>query len=127
LTVGTNANLYLVTNNTGSGTATQEITEESVANALTKTPTDTNDDSTPDTWTVTGVNMKDLKVTTISVPTLTATSSIPADDSPTGVAITVNGAKFTPTAVGTYAFEFIDTADGNKKYYKIIKVVASGS
>lgn len=124
LTVGTNANLYLVTNTTGSG-ATQEITEESVANALANgTPTDTNTDTTDDTWTVTGVGMKSLIVTTIDVPTLTATSSILASDSPTGVAITVNGAKFTPTAAGTYAFEFIDTADSNKKYYKVIKVVA---
>ena len=127
LTVGTNANLYLVTNNTGSGTATQEITEESVANALAHgTASDTNGDNTNDTWTVTGVNMKDLKVTTVDVPDLTASTSIPADDSPTGVAITVNGATFTPTAAGTYVFEFIDTADSNKKYYKVIKVV-SGS
>lgn len=130
LEVGTSANLYLVTNNTGSGTATQEITEESVANALTKTPTDTNGDSTPDTWTVTGVGMKDLKVTTISVPTLTAVNTIPAADSPTGVAIDVDGtnnkcAKFTPTAAGTYVFEFIDASDGNKKHYKVIKVVAA--
>ena len=129
LEVGTSANLYLVTNNTGSGTATQEITEESVANALTKTPTDTNGDSTPDTWTVTGVGMKDLKVTTISVPTLTAVNTIPAADSPTGVAIDVDGtnnkcAKFTPATAGIYVFEFTDTANSNKKHYKIIKVVA---
>jgi len=56
---------------------------------------------------------------------LTATTSIPVADSPTGVAITVNGAKFTPAAAGTYVFEFIDTADSSKKYYKIIKVVAA--
>jgi hypothetical protein len=125
LTVGTNANLYLVTNTTGSG-ATQEITEASVANALANgTPTDTNTDSTNDTWTVTGVGMKDLKVTTIGVPTLTATTKIDKADSPTGVDITVNGAMFTPTSAGTYVFEFIDTADSNKKYYKIIKVVAA--
>lgn len=125
LTVGTNAKLYLVTNTTGSG-ATQEITEESVANALANgTPTDTNTDSTDDTWTVTGIGMKSLIVTTIDVPTLTATTEIAAADSPTGVAITVNGAKFTPTAAGTYVFEFTDTADSNKKYYKIIKVVAA--
>ena len=129
LTVGTNANLYLVTNTTGEG-ATQEITEESVANALKATPTDTNDDSTNDTWTVTGVGMKNLIVTTINVPTLTAASSIPASDSPTGVAIDLDGtnnkcAKFTPTAAGTYAFEFIDTSDDNKKYYKVIKVVTA--
>ena len=125
LTVGTNANLYIVTNNTGGGSSTQEITEASVANALTNgTATDTDSDSSIDTWTVTGAGMKNLVVTTIAVPTLTAITSIETDDSPTGVAITVNGAKFTPTAAGTYAFEFIDTSDSNKKYYKIIKVVS---
>ena len=123
LTVGTNANLYLVTNNTGEGTV-QEITEASVANALANgTPSDANK-----TWTVTGIGMKPLKVTTIGVPTLTAASTILATDSPTGVAIDLDGtnnkcAKFTPTTAGTYVFEFIDTADSNKKYYKIIKVV----
>lgn len=123
LTVGTNAKLYLVTNTTGSG-ATQEITEASVANALASgTPSDTNSDSSNDTWTVTGVGMKDLVVTTIDVPTLIATTKIDKADSPTGVDIDVNGAKFTPTAAGIYAFEFIDTSDGDKKYYKIIKVV----
>lgn len=125
LTVGTNANLYLVTNNTGEGVA-QDITEESVANALKNgTPSDENSDDTSDTWTVTGAGMKALKVTTVGVPTLTSITEIDADDSPTGVAITVNGAKFTPTAAGTYAFEFIDTGDENKKYYKVIKVVAA--
>lgn len=69
--------------------------------------------------------MKSLIVTTTGVPTLTAITEIAAADSPTGVAITVNGAKFTPTEAGTYAFEFIDTEDINKKYYKIIKVVAA--
>ena len=127
LTVGTNAKLYLVTNDTGSG-ATQEITEASVANALANGTKD--NDGSPTTWTVTGVGMKSLIVTTTGVPTLTATSSIPAADSPTGVAIDVDGtnnkcAKFTPTAAGTYVFEFIDTADSDKKYYKVIKVVAA--
>lgn len=128
LTVGTNANLYIVTNNTGVGSATQEITEESVANALAHgTPSDGSEpaDGVNDTWTVTGVGMKNLVVTALNVPTLTATTKIDKADSPTGVDITVNGAKFTPTAAGTYVFEFIDTADGDKKYYKIIKVVAS--
>ena len=125
LTVGTSAKLYFVTNNTGDGTP-QEITEASVANALANgTTTDANQDNNDDTWTVTGAGMKPLIVTTNSVPALTATSSIAADDSPTGVAITVNGAMFKPTAAGTYVFEFIDTADSNKKYYKIIKVVAA--
>lgn len=56
---------------------------------------------------------------------LEAITVIPADDSPTGASITINGAKFTPSAAGTYVFEFIDTSNGNKKYYKVIKVVAA--
>ena len=120
-----NAKLYLVTNDTGSG-ATQEITEASVANALANGTKD--NESTPTTWTVTGAGMKSLIVTTTGVPTLTPASSIAATDSPTGVAINIDGtnnncAKFTPTSAGIYAFEFIDTSDSNKKYYKIIKVV----
>lgn len=121
-----NAKLYLVTNTTGEGTATQEITEKSVENALRTTGTDTNSDETVDTWTVIGAGMKELKVTTIGVPTLDTTiTGIPAADSPTGVAITVNCAKFTPSTAGYYVFEFIDTADENKKYYKVIHVVAA--
>lgn len=113
-----NAKLYLVTNDTGEGTE-QKITEESVANALVNGTKD--NETTPTTWTVTGVGMKPLVVSNASVPELTPVSTIPAIDSPTGVAITVNGAKFTPTAAGTYAFEFKDSDD--KLYYKIIKVV----
>lgn len=116
LTVGTNAKLYTATIEEG---AAQSITEETVKNALangTQTPTGP--------WTVTDALGKKLVVTTASVPTLTATTEIAADDSPTGVAITVNGAKFTPSAAGYYVFEFTDTSDSNKKYYKVIKVVA---
>ena len=104
LTVGTNANLYLVTNDTGSGVV-QEITEKSVENALANGTKD--NESTPTSWTVIGAGMKSLIVTTTGVPALTAITEIAAADSPTGVAITINGAKFTPTAAGTYAFEFI--------------------
>lgn len=114
LTVGTNANLYLVTNDTGSG-STQEITEQSVDNALAHgTATDTDGEHGNDTWTVTGAGMKSLIVTTIGVPTLNAITSIAAGDSPSGVAINVNGAEFQPTDAGTYAFEFIsrDKATG---------------
>ena len=120
-----NAKLYLVTNTTGEGAA-QEITEASVANALANgTPSDKNSDSSNDTWTVTGVGMKSLIVTSLGVPTLTPASSIPAADSPTGVAIDVDGtnnkcAYFKPTAAGTYVFEYNDNTN---KHYKIIKVV----
>lgn len=174
LTVGTNAKLYRVTNTTGSG-AEQLITEESVANALAHgTATDEGSTGSNNTWTVTGVGMKSLIVTTVGVPTLTAASSIAAADSPTGVAIALDGtnnkcAKFTPSAPtftpvaagsiaagtyytaadgstkttlaeagtategqywtktasseGYYVFEFKDTSDGDKLYYKVIKVV----
>lgn len=56
---------------------------------------------------------------------LSAITEIAAADAPDGKAITVNGAKFTPAAAGTYVFEFTDTSDGNKKYYKVIKVIAA--
>lgn len=132
LEVGTSVKLYTVTNTTGSG-ATQEITEESVANALANgTPSDGSEpaDGVNDTWTVTGVGMKNLVVTSLGVPTLTAIATIPAADSPTGVDIDIDGtntncAKFTPTGAGTYVVEFIDTSDSNKKYYKVVKVIAA--
>ena len=57
---------------------------------------------------------------------LTAVTAIPATDSPTGVDLTVNGAKFTPAAAGTYVFEYIQSSD-NTKHYKVIKVVPAGS
>ena len=80
----------------------------------------------PATYSVKDANGKKLVINAANG--LTAVSSIPAEDSPTGVAIDVDGtnnkcAKFTPSAPGTYVFEFIDTNDSNKKYYKIIKVV----
>ncbi len=54
---------------------------------------------------------------------LSAITSIPAADSPTGADITINGAKFTPTAAGTYVFEYTDGSAN--KHYKVIKVVAA--
>ena len=53
---------------------------------------------------------------------LSAITSIPAADSPTGADITINGAMFTPTAAGTYVFEYTDGSAN--KHYKVIKVVA---
>ena len=114
LTVDTNAKLYTATVEAG---AAQGITEETVKNALangTQNPTGT--------WTVTDALGKKLVIN--AADGLTATAEIAADDSPTGVAITVNGAKFTPSAAGYYVFEFTDTSDGSKKYYTVIKVVA---
>ena len=54
---------------------------------------------------------------------LSAITAIPADDSPTGNAITVNGAKFTPNAAGTYVFRYYVTSGTDvTSYYKIIVV-----
>lgn len=77
----------------------------------------------PATYSVKDANGKKLVIN--AAEGLTAITSIPATDTPDGVAITVNGAKFTPTAAGTYVIEYIDTDDSSKKYYKVIKVVAA--
>lgn len=110
LTVGTNANLYTVTLADG---AAQTINEISVANAIKN-----GGPSSP--FTVTDANGKNMTVTTAAG--LTAVTEIAATDSPNGNAITVNGTKFTPSAAGIYAFEYIN---GTDKYYKIIKVIAA--
>ena len=110
-----NAKLYTVTLEDTDGsdaitTAAQTINEASVANALAHGGT------------VTDINKFKMTVTAAAAGTLTAVTEIAAADSPTGTAITVNGAMFTPSAAGTYVFEYIDSS-ANKKYYKIIKVV----
>lgn len=53
---------------------------------------------------------------------LSDAAQIAATDAPDGNAVTINGAVFTGVASTTYVFEFIDTDDSGKKYYKIIKV-----
>ena len=127
LTDGTNAKLYTVTqtNTKTSGddgyyeSAAQTINEETVANVLsngTEDPTDT--------WTVVDENNWNMVVTTTSLSPVT---SIAAGDSPTGKAITVNGAKFRPTAAGTYVFQYVKTAPADplpgEYQYKVIKVI----
>ena len=151
LTVGSNANLYTVTLESG---AAQTINEASVANALAKgapvydagTKLDAGTDLTgyytkdADTYsactsgTADGTTMyykqvgkvvtdaNGMKMTVTNAAGLTAVNEIAAADAPDGNAITVNGAKFTPAAAGIYAFEYIN---GTNKYYKIIKVVAA--
>ena len=84
------ANLYFVTLQDG---AVQVITEMSVANAIaagTESPTGT--------WTVTDAAGKDMVVTKIDL--LSTFTTIPAADSPSGVDLSINGAKFRP--VPTY-------------------------
>ena len=78
----------------------------------------------PATYSVKDANGKKLVIN--AADGLTAITSIPATDTPTGVAITVHGAKFTPSAAGTYVIEYIDaTPEPDVKYYKVIKVVAA--
>ena len=82
------ANLYTVTIEDD---AAQEITEETVKNALaheTETPTGT--------WTVTDALGKDMVVTKSNL--LSVITQIPAADSPKGVNLDINGVKFTPAA-----------------------------
>lgn len=114
----------LTTSNTALYTATieagaaQPINEATVANALangTESPTGT--------WTVTDANGKDMVVTTVASG-LSLASTIAAADAPDGIAVTLtkSGVKFTPSAAGTYVFEY---NDGTDKHYKVIKVVAA--
>lgn len=112
LTVGTNAKLYTATlTNTKTSedagyhaNAAQSITEATVANAL------ANGTEEGGTWSVTDANNWSLNVSNSVAGLLTDATAIPASDSPTGVEQTVNCAKFTPGAVGTYVFEYIKAA-----------------
>ena len=96
LTVGTNANLYTVTLEDG---AAQTINEASVANAIAN-------GGAASPFMVTDANGKKMTVT--AAAGLTAVTEIAAADAPDGNAITVNGAKFTPTTAGIYVFEYIE-------------------
>ena len=109
LTVGTNAKLYFVTLDEG---ADQEITEISVGNALVNgTP-----NATDKTWTVTDASSKKMVVTDTEASLLTAFTSIPAEDSPTGIAITVKGAKFSPAVTYVQVPENTDLTEGVTYY-----------
>ena len=91
LTVGTNAKLYFVTLESD---AAQTITEASVANALVNGTNNTTDK----TRTVTDASGKKMVVTDTEDYLLTTITQILAADSPTGVDLSVKGAKFTPQA-----------------------------
>lgn len=113
LTVPTNAKLYFVTVESG---AAQGITEETVKNALANGTNNTTDK----TWTVTDALDKKLVVTDTESSMLTAIAQIPAADSPTGVNLSVNGAKFTP-AVKYVAVESGKTLTSGVKYYTSVE------
>lgn len=102
LTVGTDAKLYTATVEDG---FIEGITEKTVANALAN-----GTDGTGGSKVLTDVGNKKLTVTPAAGGTLTAFSTIPAADSPTGAELTINGAQFTPSAVGNYVFEYSKAA-----------------
>lgn len=121
----TNTKLYVV------DVATNvDVTEAYVAHCLSAIETtedDTNSDGTIDTWTLqetVGTTTNILKQTTIDAPEMTAETPIPESDVQGGGAISGKFMKFTPTAKGTYVFEYTEgSGDDAKKYYKVIKVV----
>ena len=149
LTVGTNANLYTVTIEAGAAQTINEASVANalangapVYDAGTELAADTELDGyyteSGGTYTACTAGTKadgsttyykqvgkvvtdanGMKMTVTNAAGLTAVTQIAATDAPDGNAITVNGAKFTPSAAGTYAFEYIN---GTDKYYKIIKV-----
>ena len=89
LTVGTNAKLYFVTIESG---AAQDITETSVANAITPS----NYQDVDKSWTVTDALGKKMVITDTESNLLEAITTIPSADSPTGANLTINCAKFEP-------------------------------
>jgi len=99
LTVGTNAKLFTATVESG---ATQGITEATVENAIINGTYD----GSAKTYTVTDAAGKKLVLTDTESTLLAAVTSIDATDSPSGAAITVDGAKFTPAAGTTYVFQY---------------------
>lgn len=107
------SNSKLYTAVLGAGTAAQEITEESVANAIANGGA-----SSP--YVVTDANGVTLTVT--AAAGLTEAASIPAGAAPDGIAVAGHFMTFTPANAGTYVFEFTKAA---KKYYKVIKVVTA--
>ena len=96
-----NAKLYTVTLADG---AAQTVNEASVANAIKNGAWDGTK------FTVTDANTKSMVVTTADG--LSIVTEIAAADAPDGNAITINAAKFTPSAAGTYVFEYVKTQPG---------------
>ena len=123
LTAGTNAKLYTATIEEGAaqgiaGDGSVAITEEMVANALTKSPDGSGN------YVLTDANGKDLTVTPVSNEAadklVGALTAIPAADAPGGKELAVKCASFAAANNKVYVFEYI--YDTDKKAYKVIKV-----
>ena len=115
LTAGTNANLYKATIEAGAaegldGSGNVSITEEMVANALTKTANGSGN------YVLTDANGKNLTVTPVASGAadklVGGLTSIPANDAPGGKALTINCANFVAANNTVYVFEYIITAVG---------------
>lgn len=117
LTPGTNAQLYTAEITAGAGatgSAINVITEESVDNALRYGVLESGKTvATSSTFTVTDANKWNLvltKVGTTATDKLTAETSIPAAESPTGDAVALTCAAFVPTAPASgtkyYVFQY---------------------
>lgn len=111
-TTPTNVKLYTAT---GTGSYEKNITEATVALCLLK---GTNTATTGEK--VLSVDDNNKLTVTPATGLLTIVTQIEAADAVDGNAINGNFAKFKPTTLGTYVFEFTDT-DTNK-YYKVIIV-----
>lgn len=117
----TNAKLYTATIEAGAAQGLDSegkpaITEEMVANALTKSLTDGK-------YTLTDANNKKLTVTPVtsgSDALEVGQTSIPSTDAPGGKELAVKCAKFNASDNTIYVFEYIDGS--SNKYYKVIKV-----
>jgi len=108
---GNNAKLYTVTlakstddGDTPAASASQPISEESVANVLANGTKD--NPTTPTTWTVKDANKWKMVVTKSDLMSLP--SAIAAEDSPTGneISLGTTVGKFTPAAGTTYVFQY---------------------
>lgn len=113
LTAGTNANLYTATVEAGAaqgldGSGNVAITEEQVANVLTKTLTDGK-------YTVTDANGKKMTVTPVSSEAadklVGGQTSIPAADAPGEKELAIKCAKFAAANNTVYVFEYIQTRE----------------
>ena len=96
-----NTKLYTATTTVSGTTITEDYAKKAMENS--------------GTYSITTANKLTL---TEASGMLTAVSEIPAADSYTGKAITINGMVFTPSA-GTYVIEYIN---GANKYYKVVTV-----
>lgn len=117
-----NAKLYTATIEAGAAQGLDSegkpaITEEMVANALTKTPDGSGN------YILTDANTKKLTVTPVtsgSDALEVGQTSIPSTDAPGGKELAVKCAKFNASDNTIYVFEYIDGS--SNKYYKVIKV-----